>query len=65
MQPRGDDARVVDHHEVVAGFLGELGERAVPGLPGPTIVHEKPRRVAPLGGSLGDELGREVVVELG
>jgi hypothetical protein len=37
----------------------------VAGLPPDPVVYEESRRVTAVRGSLGDELGRKVVVELG
>jgi hypothetical protein len=50
---------------VAAHLVRELGERPMAGFACPSVVDEEPRAVPPLGGSLGDELGREVIVELG
>ena len=65
-EARGDDARVVDDHERRAGQLvGQVAEVPVSDGPGGAIVDEKARLVAALERPLGDQLGREVVVELG
>ena len=62
--PRGHDAGVVDDDERVARLLGKLGERAMPDRAGRTLVDEQARGVAPLRRVLGDQLRRQVVVEL-
>jgi hypothetical protein len=65
LQARSDDPRVVDDRQVVLDELGKIGECTVfDGARRPSI-DEEPRRVPPLGRPLRDELGREVVVELG
>ena len=64
-KPSRNDARVVDDDE---RGLGELGGQVteVPVTHGPrrALVHEKAGLVAPVERPLGDQLGREVVVEL-
>ena len=64
-QPRRHDARVVHDREVTRQLVREVGERPVPHLPGRTVEHEQARGVAPCRRMLGDQVGREVVVELG
>ena len=64
-QPRRDDAGVVDDDERAAGkLLREVAEAPVPRLAGRPVVHEEPGVVAPRQRALGDQLRREVVVEL-
>ena len=60
----GDDARVVDDRQVSPELLGKLCERPLPDVAGAAFVDEQPRRVAPLSRPLGDQLGRERVVEV-
>ena len=64
--PRGDDTRVVRDHELAPReLLGELREAPVPHLAGRPLVDEQARVVAPLERPLRDQLGRQLVVELG
>ena len=63
-EARGDDARVVDDRQVPRELLGQLGERPLPDVAGAAVVDEQPRRVAPLRRPLGDQLGRQRVVEV-
>ncbi len=63
--PGRHDARVVDDDERAAGLLGQVGERAVADRAGRPLVDEQARGVAPGGRVLGDQLRRQVVVELG
>ncbi len=63
-ESRGDDARVVDDRQVARELLAELGERPLPDVAGAAVVDEQPRRVAPLRRPLGDQLGRQRVVEV-
>ena len=46
-------------------LVRQLGERAVADRTGRAVVDEQPRRVAPLGRMLRDQLRRQLVVELG
>ena len=64
--PRGHDPRVVDDDERIADLRRKIA-RTCGARPGPqrTVVDEQPRLVAPLGRVLRDQLGRQVVVELG
>ena len=65
MKPCGNDARVVDHGQVSLELFGQLGERPVSGDAGAAVEDEQPGGVAPIGWSLGDELRRQLVVEVG
>src|SRR4029453_260189 len=64
-QPRRDHARLVHDDELAVELLGELREPPVPHLAGGAIEHHEPRLVAPLGRVLGDQLGRQLVLEPG
>jgi hypothetical protein len=62
---RGDDAGVVHDDERAVGKLRtEVAEAPVPDLAGGPVDHQQPGFVASLERSLGDQLGREVIVEL-
>jgi hypothetical protein len=64
-QPRRHNAAVVDHDELVAEEPWEVREARVLDGGRVTPVHQQPRRVAWLDRLLGDQLRRQVVVELG
>jgi hypothetical protein len=49
---------------VAPGLVRQAADGAVPDLARRTVVDEQAGLVAPVGGPLRDELGREVVVEL-
>ena len=61
--PRGHDARVVDHRERVDD-LGQLAEYCVSHVAGGARVDEQPRLVPLLRRMLRDQLRRQVVVKL-
>jgi hypothetical protein len=65
MQPRRHNSRVVHDEQSVVDEIGQIRERRVLHLSRVPPVDEQPRRVAWLDWTLGDELGRKVVVELG
>ena len=63
-QPRRHDARVVDDRQVPCKLVREVGEPPVPHLPSRTVDYEQARSIAARRRMLGDQVGREVVVEL-
>ena len=63
--PRRHDARVVDDDELAVQLVRQLGEPPVPHRAGRPLVDEQPRRVAPRRRLLRDQLGRQLVVQLG
>ena len=63
--PRRDDPGVVDDDKRVADLPCKVGESAVSGDAGRALVDQQPRLVAPQRRMLGDQLGREVVLQLG
>ena len=62
--PRRNDTRVVDDHELAGQLVRQLGEPPVPNGPSRPLVDEQPRRVAPLDRMLRDELRGQLVVQL-
>ena len=63
--PCGHHSGVVDDDERTADLLGEVAERPVRNTPAGPVEDEQPRSVPPVARTLGDQLGRQVVVELG
>lgn len=63
-KPRGYDAAVVDHDELVGEEPSEIRENRV--LDGGRVpsVHQEPRRIARLDGMLGNQLRGQLVVKL-
>ena len=57
-QPRGNDPRVVDDHELTGEQRRQLRERPMLCLARATAIDEQARVIAPLGRMLRDELGR-------
>ena len=64
-QSRRHDPRVVHHDEQIADDVGQVAEHQMLDVSRLAPVDEEPGRVARLDRSLGDELGREIVVEDG
>ena len=60
-----DDAGVVDDDELTGQLAGQVGEDAMPDLSRLAAVDKQARLVAVLRRVLGDQLGRQLVVELG
>ncbi len=63
--PRGHDARVVHDDELSAELVRQVAEAAVPDGARRALVDEQARLVAPLGRRLRDQVGRELVIQLG
>src|SRR6266545_7896669 len=63
-QACGQHTRVVDDNELAAELLRQVREEAMTHLAPATVVDKQARGVAARGGMLGDQLRREVVVEL-
>ena len=59
-----DDAGVVDHHQLVESSSGSSLNRRCRTVAGRPLVHEQPGLVAPLGRVLGDQLRRQLVLQL-
>ena len=58
-EARRDDLGVVDDDELAGELVGQVGERAMADVARRAVVDEQPRGVAPVGGMLRDQLGRE------
>ena len=68
VQPGGDDAAAVEHHQVAGTqVIGEVAEPAVlDAAVGPVAMkRQQPGRVARFGRRLGDQLERQMVIEVG
>ena len=65
MQPRRDDARVVDDHQrAPRQLVRQVAEAPVPHRADRAVVDEQPRLVPALERMLRDQLGRQLVVEI-
>ena len=64
-KPRREHSRVVDdHHVAFAQVVGQIREDPVVHLTARTVEHQQPAGVARLSGLLGDQPGRQFVVEV-
>jgi hypothetical protein len=65
-EARGNDLGVVEDEEVAEiEIVGDVAELPVRQRAGGAIEDEESRLIAPRRGVLGDQLGREIIVEVG